>query len=232
MNVKHSENLGYAVGLPYNTVTKETVLSAVKKIFSDPKYETNNLNRFLFNGSFNSGTDKTPKFYKSAFWTSRRLLWSGLFSGPSTFCATMELLTCGRPRWTSTGSNSISSTCTWRFSPSSPYLLCSPAASLSDWFANCAANRAKRRRRLPSKRRKIKNSAIHIVIDDVSLSAVFSMLSHPLLASTWSLKRTTEHHPACNGTVERLHRTLKAALMAHDNDFWSDFWIAVYSERC
>jgi glucuronosyltransferase len=41
MNVLHSENLGYAVGLPYATVTKEAVLSAVEKILSDPKYVEN-----------------------------------------------------------------------------------------------------------------------------------------------------------------------------------------------
>jgi glucuronosyltransferase len=49
MNVLHSENLGYAVSLPYATVTKEAVLSAVKKILSDPKYVAENNANLIFN---------------------------------------------------------------------------------------------------------------------------------------------------------------------------------------
>lgn len=36
LNVLQSENMGYAVGLPYDTVTKETVLAAVKKVLNEP----------------------------------------------------------------------------------------------------------------------------------------------------------------------------------------------------
>lgn len=36
------------------------------------------------------------------------------------------------------------------------------------------------------------------------------------------LRRTTAYHPATNGMVERLHRTLKAAIMAHGNSRWAD----------
>ncbi|CAB3379752.1 Hypothetical predicted protein [Cloeon dipterum] len=35
------------------------------------------------------------------------------------------------------------------------------------------------------------------------------------------LNRTTAYHPQCNGLVERLHRTLKTALMCHDADSWT-----------
>ena len=34
--------------------------------------------------------------------------------------------------------------------------------------------------------------------------------------------RTTTYHPAANGLVERLHRTLKAAIMCHENMPWTD----------
>jgi len=36
MNVLKSENMGYAVGLPYDTVSKETVLATIKKVLNDP----------------------------------------------------------------------------------------------------------------------------------------------------------------------------------------------------
>ncbi|XP_063634838.1 uncharacterized protein LOC134805470 [Cydia splendana] len=36
------------------------------------------------------------------------------------------------------------------------------------------------------------------------------------------LRHTTAYHPAANGMVERLHRTLKAAIMAHDEKSWTD----------
>ncbi|GBM34802.1 hypothetical protein AVEN_7849-1 [Araneus ventricosus] len=34
------------------------------------------------------------------------------------------------------------------------------------------------------------------------------------------LQHTTTYHPACNGKVERFHRTLKTALKAHNNLSW------------
>ena len=36
------------------------------------------------------------------------------------------------------------------------------------------------------------------------------------------LCRTTPHHPAANGLVERLHRTLKAAIMCHADEKWTE----------
>lgn len=36
------------------------------------------------------------------------------------------------------------------------------------------------------------------------------------------LCRTTAYHPQANGMVERLHRTMKAALMCHGDEKWSD----------
>jgi cleavage and polyadenylation specificity factor subunit 1 len=36
------------------------------------------------------------------------------------------------------------------------------------------------------------------------------------------LSRTTTHHPASNGLVERLHRTLKSAIMCHADEQWTD----------
>lgn len=35
------------------------------------------------------------------------------------------------------------------------------------------------------------------------------------------LKQTTSFHPQSNGLVERFHRTLKASLIAHDNQQWT-----------
>jgi cleavage and polyadenylation specificity factor subunit 1 len=35
------------------------------------------------------------------------------------------------------------------------------------------------------------------------------------------LARTTAHHPAANGLVERFHRTLKAAIMCHADQQWT-----------
>ena len=52
--------------------------------------------------------------------------------------------------------------------------------------------------------------------------------SHPLSAVRSStmcgihLSRTTPHHPAANGLVERLHRTLKAAIMCHAEEKWTE----------
>jgi transposase InsO family protein len=36
------------------------------------------------------------------------------------------------------------------------------------------------------------------------------------------LARTTSHHPAANGLVERFHRTLKAAIMCHADQQWTE----------
>jgi hypothetical protein len=36
------------------------------------------------------------------------------------------------------------------------------------------------------------------------------------------LTRTTPHHPAANGLAERLHRTLKAAIMCHGDEQWTE----------
>jgi hypothetical protein len=36
------------------------------------------------------------------------------------------------------------------------------------------------------------------------------------------LCRTNPHHPAVNGLVERLHRTLKAAIMCHADETWTE----------
>jgi cleavage and polyadenylation specificity factor subunit 1 len=36
------------------------------------------------------------------------------------------------------------------------------------------------------------------------------------------LARTTTHHPAANGLVERFHRTLKAAIMCHADQQWTE----------
>jgi len=36
------------------------------------------------------------------------------------------------------------------------------------------------------------------------------------------ISRTTPHHPAANGLVERLHRTMKAAIMCHADEQWTD----------
>jgi cleavage and polyadenylation specificity factor subunit 1 len=36
------------------------------------------------------------------------------------------------------------------------------------------------------------------------------------------LSRTTAHHPAANRLVERFHRTLKAAIMCHADQHWTE----------
>jgi cleavage and polyadenylation specificity factor subunit 1 len=50
-----------------------------------------------------------------------------------------------------------------------------------------------------------------------------SQLFH-FLARLWGiqLSRTTAHHPAANGLVERFHRTLKAAIMCHADQQWTE----------
>jgi len=37
-----------------------------------------------------------------------------------------------------------------------------------------------------------------------------------------NLCRKTPHYPAANGLVERLHRTLKAAIMCHADKQWTE----------
>jgi hypothetical protein len=39
----------------------------------------------------------------------------------------------------------------------------------------------------------------------------------------FNLHHTTSYHPQANGAVERFHRTIKAAMMAHENNLaWTD----------
>jgi cleavage and polyadenylation specificity factor subunit 1 len=41
------------------------------------------------------------------------------------------------------------------------------------------------------------------------------------------LSRTTPYHPAANGLVERFHRTLKAAIMCHADQHWTEAFLLV-----
>lgn len=50
-------------------------------------------------------------------------------------------------------------------------------------------------------------------------SALFQCLSK---IAGFEHKRTTAYHPACNGLVERFHRQLKAAIVCHANDRWTE----------
>ncbi|XP_045448264.1 uncharacterized protein K02A2.6-like [Melitaea cinxia] len=50
-------------------------------------------------------------------------------------------------------------------------------------------------------------------------SALFQCLSK---TAGFEHKRTTAYHPACNGMVERFHRQLKAAIVCHANDRWTE----------
>lgn len=50
-------------------------------------------------------------------------------------------------------------------------------------------------------------------------SALFQCLSK---IAGFEHKRTTAYHPACNGLVERFHRQLKAAIICHANDRWTE----------
>lgn len=50
-------------------------------------------------------------------------------------------------------------------------------------------------------------------------SALFQCLSK---IAGFKHKRTTAYHPACNGLVERFHRQLKAAIVCHANDSWTE----------
>lgn len=50
-------------------------------------------------------------------------------------------------------------------------------------------------------------------------SALFKYLS---MMSGFQLRRTTAYHPACNGLIERLHRQLKAAIVCHATDSWTE----------
>lgn len=50
-------------------------------------------------------------------------------------------------------------------------------------------------------------------------SALFKCLS---TITGFEHKRTTAYHPACNGLVERFHRQLKAAIVCHANDKWTE----------
>jgi cleavage and polyadenylation specificity factor subunit 1 len=44
------------------------------------------------------------------------------------------------------------------------------------------------------------------------------------------LSRTTAHHTAANGLVERFHRTLKAAIMCHAEQQWTEALPWFFSE--
>lgn len=50
-------------------------------------------------------------------------------------------------------------------------------------------------------------------------SSLFQCLSR---IAGFEHKRTTAYHPACNGLVERFHRQLKAAIVCHANDRWTE----------
>ncbi|KAG6448445.1 hypothetical protein O3G_MSEX005483 [Manduca sexta] len=50
-------------------------------------------------------------------------------------------------------------------------------------------------------------------------SALFQCLSK---IAGFEHKQTTAYHPACNGLVERFHRQLKAAIVCHGNDRWTE----------
>lgn len=50
-------------------------------------------------------------------------------------------------------------------------------------------------------------------------SALFQWLSK---LAGFEHKRTTAYHPACNGLVERFHRQLKAAIVCHANERWTE----------
>jgi hypothetical protein len=50
-------------------------------------------------------------------------------------------------------------------------------------------------------------------------SALFSHLSR---IAGFEHRRTTAYHPACNGLVERFHRQLKAAIVCHANETWTE----------
>lgn len=50
-------------------------------------------------------------------------------------------------------------------------------------------------------------------------SALFQHLSK---IAGFEHKRTTAYHPACNGLVERFHRQLKASIMCHGNNTWTE----------
>lgn len=50
-------------------------------------------------------------------------------------------------------------------------------------------------------------------------SALFQFLSK---LAGFEHKRTTAYHPACNGLVERFHRQLKAAIVCHADEKWTE----------
>lgn len=50
-------------------------------------------------------------------------------------------------------------------------------------------------------------------------SALFKYLSE---IAGFQHHRTTAYHPACNGLVERFHRQLKAAIVCHANESWTE----------
>ncbi|CAK1598942.1 unnamed protein product [Parnassius mnemosyne] len=50
-------------------------------------------------------------------------------------------------------------------------------------------------------------------------SALFQYLSK---INGFQHKRTTAYHPACNGLIERFHRQLKAAIMCHADEHWTE----------
>lgn len=50
-------------------------------------------------------------------------------------------------------------------------------------------------------------------------SALFKYLSE---IAGFQHKTTTAYHPACNGIIERFHRQLKAAIVCHEHDSWTE----------
>jgi cleavage and polyadenylation specificity factor subunit 1 len=46
------------------------------------------------------------------------------------------------------------------------------------------------------------------------------------------LSQTTAHHPAANGLMEHFHRTLKAAIMCHADQHWTQAFSLVYLGIC
>ncbi|UYV72959.1 hypothetical protein LAZ67_10001274 [Cordylochernes scorpioides] len=68
----------------------------------------------------------------------------------------------------------------------------------------------------------VRFGAPHTVISDQGKQFTSQLLKYLTMLCGIKLRHSTANHPQCNGKIERLHRTIKTVIRAHNNIKWTD----------